>query len=360
MKIRNITIILLLVLLSFLMTSCGVTKGGSAFIDEANYTVVIDSFGREVKVPEKVERIAALYSFAGYAVCLLGSGNDLVAVPGGLQRDVLLGSLFPKILDASVPRSGGAINIEELLRIKPDLVIIRGDTAVDEKEKEKLDKSGLPYIIVEFSNIKEQQEAISIIGEALGKAEEAEIYNAYYDNLLETVEQIVRDIPAEERIRVYHSENQALRTTHENSLSADLSRAAGIINVSIGEDLTLQGNDYYASIEQVLLWDPEIIIANEIASVSMIKSHPHWSGVRAVQEGKVYKLPQGISRWGHPGSVETPLALLWIANTAYPEKFNHIDMKKEIAYYYKTFFNVEIEEEMIELILKGEDLRDAK
>ena len=38
--------------------------------------------------------------------------------------------IFPEIADAAVPRVSGKINIEELMRVSPDLVIIR-DTAAD-------------------------------------------------------------------------------------------------------------------------------------------------------------------------------------------------------------------------------------
>lgn len=361
MRGRNSFFFIFVLLQFFLVVSCNGNQIEDPVIpDEEHTTLVVDSFGREVQVPKKIERIAALYSFAGYAVCLLERGNDLVAVPGGLQRDVLLREMYPNIFDASVPRAGGTINIEELLRIKPDLVIIRGDTAVDEKEKEKLDNTGLPYIVVEFSTIEEQQQAISIIGEAIGKTAEAKNYNDYYNHTIDRVAEIVGDILPENRVRVYHSENQALRTTHESSLSADWANAAGILNVSVGEDLDLHNNDYYASIEQILLWNPEVIIANETAAVNLITGSPQWSGIQAVQDGKVFKLPQGISRWGHPGSIETPLALLWSAKTVYPEQFANIDIKKEVAYYYKTFFNMDLEEEMIETIIGGKDLREPK
>jgi hypothetical protein len=58
---------------------------------------ITDSFGREVFVPDEVENIACLYSFAGYAVSLLGRGDDLVAVPDGLQRDVMLVEMIPQV-----------------------------------------------------------------------------------------------------------------------------------------------------------------------------------------------------------------------------------------------------------------------
>jgi iron complex transport system substrate-binding protein len=315
--------------------------------------------GREVEVPQKVERIAALYSFAGYAVCLFGSGNELVGVPGGLQRDKLLVELFPAVASASVPRSG-SINIEELLRISPDLVIVRRDTVADDKEVEKLESMDLPYIVVDFVTMEEQREALLMIGRAIGKEDQARQYDEYFANTIARVAAVVEDIPQENRVKLFHAENQATRATHETSLAADWTKAAGVINVSVGQDLELIGNDYYASIEQILLWNPEVIIVNETAAYALIKGHPQWSGISAVQSGKVYQLPNGISRWGHPGSVETPLALLWTAKTVYPDRFADLDMYEEVRYYYKTFFNMDLGDDMIATILKGGDLREPK
>ncbi|MDD4635568.1 MAG: ABC transporter substrate-binding protein, partial [Dehalococcoidales bacterium] len=222
------------------------------------------------------------------------------------------------------------------------------------------DKSGLPYIVVDYSTMEEQREAILIIGKAIGKEAEARTFNNYYLDTIDRVSQLVGDIPEGEKVRLYHSENQATRATHESSLAADWTRAAGVINVSVGGDLELVGNDYYASIEQILFWDPEVIIVNESTAYSLITSHPQWSGISAVREGKVYQLPNGISRWGHPGSVETPLALLWTAKTVYPELFTHVEMGEEVQYFYKTFFNMELDDEMIATVLRGGDLREDK
>lgn len=355
----------IIVFLILLIVSCisGCTteqmSPGSLVTEQATITVV-DSFGREVSVPKEVNRIAALYSFAGYTVSLLGRGSDLVAVPDGLKRDLLLAELVPEIADAAVPRVSGKINIEELIRVNPDLVIIRGDTAADKKELEKLDNSGFPYIVVEYSTIEEQQEAISIIGKAIGRTEEAEKYNAYYNKILQMVDNAVSTIPREDKIRVYHSENQATRTIHRDSIAADWSKAAGVINVSLDAELELIGNDYYCSLEQVLMWDPEVIIANENSALAYIKGNPQWSGIKAVQNDRVYQLPLGISRWGHPGSVEIPLAVLWTAKTVYPEILPDVNMAEEVDYFYQTFFNYELSDELIEKILNGVGLRKPK
>lgn len=361
---KNLSSILILgiMLISIVMTGCEQTdiQQVSGTPEDVTGFYITDSFDREVFVPDNVENIASLYSFAGYAVSLLGRGDDLVAVPDGLKRDVMLVDIVPQIEKAAVPRKSGKINIEELLRQNPDIVIIRGDTARDEKEMEQLEKTGLNYIVVEYTNVEEQQQAISIIGEAIGRKDKAKVYNDYYNSVIERVSEVVDSIPEDHKARLYHSENQALRTTHSSTLPADWSRAAGVVSVSVGEELNLVNNDYYASLEQVLLWNPDVIIANENTAVKYILGNPQWSGIKAVQDGRVYQLPQGISRWGHPGSVETPLAILWTAKTVYPELFGHIDMEEEVEYFYKEFFGYQLSQEMIEQILSGEGLRLPK
>ena len=108
------------------------------------------------------------------------------------------------------------------------------------------------------------------------------------------------------------------------------------------------------------MWDPEVIIANENSALAYIKGNPQWSGIKAVQNNRVYQLPLGISRWGHPGSVEIPLAVLWTAKTVYPEILTTVNMAEEVDNFYRTFFNFELSDEQIEKILKGEGLREPK
>lgn len=357
---NKISILSFILVISLLLVSCGGMETDQSKLTEQEIINVVDSLGREVEIPKDVDNIAALYSFSGYVCSILGRGNDMVAVPGGLPRDVLLTEIYPEIKDAAVPRSGGSINIEELMNANPDLIIVRGDMVADEAEQEKLDKVGIPYIVIDFETIGDQQNAIKIIGKSIGRENQAEEFLAYYDDVLKRVDDFVSEIDEEERALVYHSTNQALRTTHEDTLAADWSRKAGLNNVALGKDLEASGTDHYANIEQILLWNPEVILVNEMSAYHYIKGHPHWSSIKAVEDGKIYKLPQGISRWGHPGSVETPLALLWAVDTIYPEQAEEIDLKEEIRYFYDKFLSTDLTDDTIETILEGEEYRLPK
>lgn len=327
---------------------------------EAATNTLADSFGRQVKVSTDIERIACLYAFTGHVVAMLGRGDDIVAVSNGLQRDVLLTTLYPAIRKALVPYFQGAVNIEELAKAKPDIVFVSAETGRNSAETAKLDACGLTWLVIDFHSMEQQQQAIALIGQAIGASEKAAVYNSYYRSCISRAAQGTAPIPPEIRARVYHATNEPTRTSPRQSLPEDWIRAAGLINVASQESPRLFDGRHHVSIEQILLWNPDVILANEPGVAASIQESPAWGAIAAVRNGCVHQLPIGISRWGHPGSLETPLAILWTVKTVYPERFMAVDIHSEIGFFYKTFFNYDLSEEIIEQILSGRGMRLTK
>jgi iron complex transport system substrate-binding protein len=78
-----------------------------------------------------------------------------------------------------------------------------------------------------------------------------------------------------------------------------------------------------------------------------------------VIDNEVYQIPIGISRWGHPTSIETPLAILWLAELLYPDQFD-IDIRSEMMDFYKEFFNYAISDTEADDIISGYGIRTPK
>jgi len=321
---------------------------------------VTDSVGREVVIPARIQRIGCLYAFSGHVVTMLGRGNNIVAVSNGLKRDSLLHLLCPAILDARVPKSSGAINIEELLQAKPDILFIPADVERIKSEMKKLDRFGIPYLVVDYSNITEQQETINMMGKTLGKTYEASRYNNYFQDCMERVKKVTAGIPVEKRLRLYHSVNEATRTTINVSLTTDWLEVVGVINVALNRSVKIFRGKNLVSLEQILLWNPDVILANEPSVTNHILHNRQWAPLTAVKYKKIFQMPIGISRWGHPGSIETPLAILWTAKQLYPEYFEDMDMRYETKQYYKNFFDYELSNEQVTKILSGKMTRLPK
>lgn len=366
MNTRKLSIILILtacLLILLLVAGCAKDNpaGNEAGAPEKQGAVTVTDFiGRQVAVPDKVERIGCLYAFSGHVVAMLGRGDDIVAVVEGLKRDVIMRELCPGIGDALVPASSGAVNLEELIKARPDLVFIRSETAANEGERAKLDKSGIPYMVIDYRSMKEQMFIVEMIGQAVGEKERALKYNEYYQSCIDRVQERVKDIPLNERVRVYHSVNEATRTDAKDTLPADWTQAAGAINVSVNDELKFLEDKYFAGLEQILLWDPDVIIVNEAGVADYIMTNTQWSSLSAVKNNKVYQMPIGISRWGHPGSLETPLAILWTAKTLYPDLFSDIDLVAETKYFYREIFNYPISDQLVDQVLSGKGMRAPK
>lgn len=356
---KKISIIICLILLIFTV-GCGNSKTLDRSNSNKETITITDCVGREVEVPKDVKNIGCLYAFSGHVVTMLGRGEDIVAISNGLRRDKMLLKICPSIADALVPKVNGIINIEELARTEPDVVFVDSDMAANKGEVEKFNKFNIPFLVIKYRSIEEQKYAVSMIGQVLGEEEKTLKYQQYYDKSIEKASLLVKDIPKKKKVRLYHSVKEAARTDAKNTLQAEWTKIAGAINVSVNDELRFVDNKYFASLEQILLWDPEVIIVNEEEVDDYIMNNEQWANIKAVKDKKLYKMPTGVSRWGHPGSLETPLAILWTAKTLYPMYTSDINLKEEVQRFYSEFFNYQLSNEDVESILLGNGMRNAK
>ena len=328
---------------------------------DAGGFVVTDCADRNVQVPDRVDSIACLYAYTGHVCVLLGCEDKICAVVNGLKRDHLMERKVEGLADMPSPYAKGAINIEELIAVAPDIVFLRADILQDEGELEKLDGTGIPYVVVDYTTAADQMYSIEMMGECLGCIDRAKAYTDYYQATFDMVRERLADIPESERKTVFHSINEAVRTDIPDTLSYEVLQVAGCKNVvQSSEELQLDGDKGNATVEQIYVWDPDVILVNEPAATEYFKTDSKFSGLRAVRQGAVYQLPVGISRWAHPGSVESPIAALYIAKLLYPDQFADIDIEQEVKSFYETFFDISLSDEDVDSILSGQGMREAR
>ena len=322
---KNKGIILFLIVM-VIVTGCENSVNRTK-LNEENSKLIIDSIGREVRVPIKPQRVACLFTNTGHIMTMLGYGDKIVAVSNGLKRDKLLHEIEPSIKDAALVKVSGAVNFEELLKQDVDLLIMPSDMYADDAFIKQLDQYHIPYIVTKFDSIETQQNLVTMLGEVFDAQEEAARYNAMYEEIIQKVSVIIETIPLEERKRIYHSLNEATNTVPKGSLPEAFMKISGGNEVSL-EDQLMQDNDkYYASLEQIITWNPEVIFCNEEGVDAYIREKDQWQMIDAVKNDQVYLMPTGISRWGHTTSIETPLAIMWVAKTLYPKKCESLDLK---------------------------------
>lgn len=351
---KKLIALLLLCCLAVPLAACGGKSPAGS-----DTRTVVDTLGRSVEVPAEPKAVATLSPFAGPMVVLYGWGDRMPATTNAVKRDLLIHAMEPALENSVSVKSSGSMNAEEILRLNVDLIFVDPEIYHNPDERAKLEALDIPYVVIAFTDMAGQMAAARVIGEALGETEEAEAYVAYYQEAIDRVKRVVADIPEEEIPRVYHSVNEAVRTDYPGSVPADWIAVTRAINVSLDAELEMKGDHAYTTLEQIYVWDPDVIIANEPGVDDYILTDEKWSGLRAVREGRVYQIPVGVTRWGHPNSVETPLAILWLAELLYPDRFD-IDIVAEMKHFYKMFFDYDMDDETARAVLQGDGIRTPK
>ena len=129
--------------------------------------------------------------------------------------------------------------------------------------------------------------------------------------------------------------------------------------MSVGEGLEFSDGNHYASLEQILMWNPDYILVNDPNLVGYIMNHEHWRPLKAVKNNRVLALPIRISRWGHqfPGNTSGGVV---DRKLAYPELFEDWDIVKATQDFYKEFFDWELDEATVDKMLKAQACEPLK
>lgn len=165
------------------------------------------------------------------------------------------------------------------------------------------------------------------------------------------IQERVKDIPDDERARalfLFQYSDEAMVTSSRKFFGQFWTTAAGGVNVA--EDVPAENSNATISMEQVYEWDPEVIYITNFTPCQPDDLYNNaiggddWSTVTAVENHNVHKLPLGVYRTYTPGT-DTPMTLLWMAKTMYPDLFEDIDVEASVKDYYEQIFGVTLSDE---------------
>ena len=353
-RLITLTIALLMTCsLAMGFSSCGSTNGEAVKVRN-----VEDCAGRQVNVPEDPQRVACLFASGAHMMAMLDEQDKIVGCPDGVKSDLLMKMKYPKIVDTATPHQEGAVNIEEMVRIKADLAIVNAQTSGDEGEMAKLDEMHIPYVVIDYYDIDGLRKAIRVMGQTMNEEEKAENYIEFMDQTIDMVTDKLAEVPKDEWPEVFHSSNEATRTDTDENICSEIMNLACVKDISVEKGIAGgNGKSEYVTLEEIYKWDPDAIIANEYSVVDYVLSDAKWQGLTAVKKGAVYNLPIGATRWCHPGSMEAHMGVLAVAVQFYPEKFEGFAFKDYVKDYYQKYFDIELEDEIIDNIFSGQGMR---
>ena len=130
---------------------------------------------------------------------------------------------------------------------------------------------------------------------------------------------------------------------------------AGAYNVATVPEATGSFGMSNVSLEQIIEWNPEIIISwdeeTRGGAVNHIKTSTDWASIDAVKNDRVYAMPNLPFAWcDRPNGVQRWLGIQWLANLMYPDRYD-VDMVEEAKYFYNLVYHIEIDDDRAKRIL---------
>lgn len=325
-------------------------------IGEESRTIT-DMKGRSFAVADPIQRIALLGGPTGQVAFILGVQDKLCAVTNTLKMSKLVREMYPKIQDLPGPRTtSGSINVEELIQSNPDITI-----AGDLDGRIVLDKTRIPVAFLEDSmgdGIVDMKREIRFYGYVFNTPNRAESYVAFLERIITMVTERTKDIPASQRKRVFQGYSPShLVTLGGDTFMQERIELAGCLNVAesvvtIGKRTGLHAGLGEISMEQVLEWNPDILVINYGKPDDFIND-PQWRHIQAIQNHQIYAQPAGVFIFNRPTMESAVIFPLWLASIAYPERFEDICVPDLVKEFYKKIFQFDLNDQQANDILTG-------
>jgi iron complex transport system substrate-binding protein len=323
----------------------------------ASARVVTDQVGNRVTIPDTISRAVVLEHHALDVVVELGAQSQLVGVMRDWQKQLGKGfaRLAPGLDKLSEPGDLTKVNIEELLSLRPDVVIVTH--YAPEGMLRQIRDAGIPLVQVAFFAAPPEEskklnpvltdekkaywdglvDAVNLIGDIFGKQDKAQELVAFMTRERALVDQRTANLPEAGRTTLYMA-NPDLTTYGTGKYTGVIMDQAGGLNVA----RTVHGYGK-VTMEQILAWNPDaIFVQDRYAPVAdEIRKDPAWQSVSAVRNDRIYITPEYVKPWGHPVPESIALGEIWMAKVLHPDLFKDVDLDKTAEDFYRSFYRTD-------------------
>ncbi len=337
------------------------TAAQSAQAEEASEAAgereITDMAGRKVVVPDEVETVfsastvTAIFMYTLAPDKLLGWNYEL----NDLEKSVILKEYH----DLPNFGMGDSINYEAVIAADPTIAVNVG--TINDKmisDCDKLSKSlGVPVVAVD-GDLSASAEAYRFMGELLGEEEQAEKLASYAEKTFADIEKM--EVPEDKKVRIYYGNGEdSLETAPAGSAHGQIIDMVNAVNVA---DLEMgEGSRVQISAEQLLAWDPDVIVVNGEPKADMsgasaaetILANPDYASLKAVQNQQVYGTPNAPFSWmDRPMGPNRIVGIRWLSGLIYPEYLNY-NVDEEVKEFFDLFYHVQLTDEQLENIYSG-------
>lgn len=320
--------------------------GAAAVIPAPATSTIAATFGRLPPAP-RIQRVFAAGAPAGVLVAALAP-EKLLGWPMPLSASArqLLGPV-PAALPflGRLAGRGSTVSVETLLQLQPDLILDAGtaDATYVSAARRVSEQTGLATVLVQ-GRLAEHAAQLREVGQLLGVPGRAALLAAHADATLALAAQVRATLPLAQRPRVYYGRSaDGLETGLDGSINLEVLDFAAGRNVAAAAG---KGSLTRVSLEQILAWNPEVIVTQEPEFARRVRSDPLWRSLPAVQNGRVHCAPVLPFGWldGPPG-VNRLMGVHWLLahlHPTHPVVRAQENLTAAVQRFYRLFYGVEL------------------
>ena len=318
--------------------------------------VFVDSTGRSVSLPAKIEKIAVTGPLSQIYILPL-AGDMLVGVSNAYAEDAALylpAYIFEKTEIGQLYGGKGEMDLEALLAAAPDIVIDVGEQKKTTAEDlaALTEQTGIPFVHID-ATIATAPEAYRTLGKLLGREEKAEQLASWCENTYANISALMEKVDADNARKslLYCLGDTGTHVLAQGSFHAETVNMMSR-NVAVVEDVVSSGAGNEVDLEQILVWNPEVIIFAPDSCYETVADGQQWQSIAAISQGRYYKTPYGPYGWlSSPPAVQRYLGMLWLGQLLYPQ-YTEYDLQEEVTAYYRLFYGCELTPEMYQNLMR--------
>ncbi|MDR2357656.1 MAG: ABC transporter substrate-binding protein [Oscillospiraceae bacterium] len=316
--------------------------------------VFTDSAGREVELPVNITRIAPSGALAQMFLIAVApdmlvskaseySEEDRKYIPDAVADLPVIGQFY----------GSDNLNLETIASINPDVVIDVGEpkgTIVEDMDG-ITQVTAIPAIHI-TADLRSAPQAFRALGELLGREESGEALAAFCERALALTDDIMARVGDDKVSALYCLGDAGLNVLARTSFHSEVLDYL-TDNLAVVDGPSSKGSGNETDLEQISVWDPDVIIFAPDSVYDDVAGDPTWSELRAVSGGSFYKTPSGPYNWmGSPPSINRYAGMLWLASALYPE-YAEFELYDEIREYYSLFYGFELSRDEFDALLSA-------
>ena len=344
---RSLVAVLIAIVMMFSFAACG---GGSQKPEdkpddtEPEKHVVVDYNGNEVELPAQIDYVSPGVNSMSQITAMLGGASKIVAAGPMIMKNEFFRKVFPDF-----KAEYGNENVEDIMSSGAQVVY---GPEKDESKIAQYKDAGIDFVYLgSFQSIDEIKWTIKTICDILGgeAPAKAQKFIDYFDETITELQDKVKDIPEEERVRVCPLSYREGTYSVGNSSNLQNSYLKAVGGKLIGID----AKENSVNVEELVEFDPEVIFCfannyNDIMNAENLQN------VSAIVNKRVYAIPSGTFGWGVNNAEAAGMGPLFYAKYLYPDLYEDLDLSAKTKEFYKTFYDYDLTDEEVAQILSGD------